>query len=119
MHTLLDSLRAKLVAWAREASLEQLGKLPEELFNTFNTQVTEGENGSSKLPRIRKRVRTSMTRADADHVRSVLAKYEKGSEKYFEARDKIARETRFTRKQIGAAMVGLESAAKRKEARKK
>lgn len=71
-----------------------------------------------KRSRIRKHARTLMTRADADLVRGKLRGIKNGSTEYYKARDETARETGFSRRQIGSAMTGLERAALRKKRKK-
>lgn len=116
MATILEFLRTRVVTWVQNATMEQLGKLPGEIFGTTATIVNA--NGS-KSGRIRKHTRKAMTRADGDTVRLKLESFERNSPKYFKERDRIAREMGFSRRQIAAAVSGLERAAKRKKSGKK
>lgn len=104
MATLLESLRSRLVAWTKTATLEQLGELPSEIF-----EGGSGGNGNGHRRRLPRKVRRPITRAEADEIRLELKKYE-GTPEYFENRDRICRDRGFTRRQLGAVVSGLERA---------
>ncbi len=125
MSNLLNGLRAKLVAFAQTATMADLERLPEDIFFSPAKKVAavvkpaETGNGEKKRRmRLRKHTQKHMTRHDGDSVRAALAEFEKDSEAYLKARDKIAREMGFSRRQIAAAANGLER-AKRRELSKK
>ena len=125
MSNLLDGLRAKLVAFAQSATMADLERLPEDIFFSPTKKMAvvvesadAGNGEKRKRLRLRKHTQRHMTREDADSVRAALAEFDKDSEAYLKARDKIAREMGFSRRQIAAAANGLERAKRRKRSKK-
>lgn len=109
----IDRLKASAVAYIQGATLEQLAELPEEIFAVEST-FENGDNGGSTRKRIPTKPRRLMTRHEADEVRSLLAGLTKNSPGYNRARDSVAREKGFTRRQISSAVSGLNRAEKRR-----
>lgn len=110
----LDRLKASAVTYIQNASLEQLAELPERIFGG-ESDVIVAPNGGSTRRRIPTKPRRLMTRQEADEVRNLLSGLTKNSREYAEARDHVAREKGFTRRQIGSAVSGLDRAEKRKK----
>ncbi len=77
--------------------------------------ISEPKKAAAKRPRIRKHAHKLMTRQDADDVRSKFGTLKMGSQVYTKKRDELARSTGFSRRQISAAVNGLDRAAARKK----
>ena len=93
---LLAKLRAQLGAWAKTATMEELGALPSKIFNDRVEKAPVG--------RLLRKMRTEMGPADGKMVREELKGIELDSPEFLKKRDELCRRHGWCRRQVGAAL---------------
>lgn len=114
---LREKMRAMVAAWAKTATVEQMAELPEAIFfpNTGSVPAASASPAKQRNSRIRKRARGRVSQEDAKIIRTRLAGFSPGSAAYETQRNNLARELKYSCRQVSAAATGLERAAKRKK----
>ena len=122
MKTILDTLRARAIAWAGRASLEELSVLPESiLLGTKDVPVVKSRftNRGNRFPRSLKKMRRKTSKEDTTLIRERMSGLAIGSPEYKEMRNTLSKELGLSRRPVASATNGFERAAKRKAGQKK
>lgn len=111
-------MREQLISWASTANVNDMAKLPDEIFFPAKpvkieraAEETAAPSASKAKPsrnRRRKRANGKISRELADSIRSQFSGVDRKSQKYRKLRDSIAREHGLSRRQVSSAVVGLE-----------